>query len=498
MRRLDPIKIAWRAGRGSPSTGSQSWPRVLARIAFGLLPALLGAVWLRVRLDGWMDASGDLAAQRLFSFVVAAAIAAAIVTALVSLDTAISGDEPIVLLILPLTPAERLWIATLRVVRDWRCMLVLTSVLASAAALAPVAPFWAFALLGGGSMGSVAGGAGAICGVVTWTRLPSGRRMLAVAIALAMFAILVGISTRYPVSVEFGVVATGVVLGLCVTSSLLLVNRAKWLGGMYVRAVQALATPAMSRTVRRVPGAVWIASRRGATAAIITKDVLVQGRDPFFMLRVVVTVWALPAFLLLRQRDILNGWSDVQLVSCLVAALTIYSLVDTSPSPIGAEGERLGLWILAPTSLRALLLAKLGVHGLPLLFQGVVMVTVIGVWIGMSALELAAALVLVPLLIAGPVTFLVLVSASDIRLDVPLESGMPTTLHEHMPHSPRRLWLVNGTILLVATGTILVWWLPPIAAILLLVVLDATVAKVCWTTGHRALRSLTVAHSRVA
>jgi len=370
-------------------------------------------------------------------------------------------------------------------------MLVLTSLSASAVAVAPVAPFWAVALLGGGWFGFVAGAVVAVWGVVAWTRLASGQRMFTVAVAIATLVVLAGIATRYQVEMQSGTIVAAVALGLALLATLAItVHGAEWLGGVYVRAVQALATPAMSRTVRRVPGVQWLASRRGAAAAMITKDILVQSRDPFFMLRVVVTISALPAFLLLRQRDILSSWSNVQLVSCLAAALSIYSLVDSTPSPIGAEGERLGLWILAPTTIPDLLIAKLAVFLPFLLIQGVVMVSLIGVWIGMPVVELIVTQVLTVLLIAGPVTFLVWASASDMHLDIALESGMPTTLHEHVPHTPRRLWLLNGTLLLGAVMTLMVWWLPPMTAMLLLIVLDIAIATVSWTVGHRFLRSV--------
>lgn len=437
-----------------------------------------------------MDAGDEVAAQRLFSLIVTAAIMAALMTALVTLETAISGDEPIVLLTLPLTSMERLWIAALRTMGDRRLFLVLTSVLASAAALVPVAPFWAASLLGVGWTGCIIGGASAICGVATWTRLASGRRLLTVAVAVALIGSLVGITTRAQVTGESGTIVASFALGLSLTTGLVVVNRAEWLGTVYVRAVQALATPAMSRGVRRVPGIRWLSSRRGATAAMIAKDVLVQSRDPFLLLRIVVTAAALPLSLWLRQRDVLSGWSDVQFVSCLAAALTIYSLVDSTPSPIGAEGERLTLWVLAPTTISNLLIAKLAVFLPPLLIQGAVMVTSIGVWIGMPLAELVVLLVMVALLVAGPATFLVLASASDVHLDVALERGMLTTLHEHVPHTPRRLWLLSGTMLLAAAMILLVWLLPPLGAMPVLAATDVAIATVCWIAGQRFLRSV--------
>lgn len=346
MRPADPVRTAWRAGRAPASPGGWSWLRGPLRIGFGLLPAVLGAVWLRTRLDGWEAAGREVTAQRIHYLVVTTAITAAIVTALVTLDRAISGDDAIVLLTLPLTSTERLWIAALRTVGDWRCMLVLTGLLASAAALAPVAPFWAVALLGGGVVGLVSGG----LGVVAWSRMASGWRIPCVVLTISIIGLFVWTSTRVQVNAEADSIVAG---GALVLASLALTGRrAGWLGRVYIRAVQTLATPAGPLTVRAVPGATWLTSRRGAAAAMIAKDVLVQDRDPFFLLRVVVTAAALPLFLWLRNLDALRGWEDAQLLACLVAALTVYSLVDTVPSPIGAEGERLMLWAIAPTSWR--------------------------------------------------------------------------------------------------------------------------------------------------
>lgn len=440
-----------------------------------------------------------MAAQRLTYLVVTTAITAAIVTGLVTLDRAISGDNPIVLLTLPLTPAERLWIAALRTLRDWRVAVVLTGLLASAVALAPVEPFWAVALLGVGWAGSIAGAIGAVCGVDAWSRLASRRRVLAMALPVALMALLVWGGRRLQVTAGVGPIAAGIGLGLATLATLAGTGPvAERLGRVYIRAVQTLATSAVSSTVRAVPGVTWLTTRRGAAAAMIAKDVLVQGRDPFSLLRIAVTAAALPLFLLVRNRDALRGWEDAQLLAGLAAALTVYCLVDSIPSPIGAEGERLTLWAIAPATWRDLLIAKLTVFLPPLMLQGVVMVAVIGIWTGMSGMDVATALVLAILAIAGPVIFLVWASASDVRLDVALESGMATTLHEHMPHTPRRLWLLNGTTLILGGMILAVWWLPLPGAVLLLGTIDVVIALAGWAAGQRFLRSVIPPRSRPA
>lgn len=491
MRATDTFRTAWRAGHPHGSTRGRSWQRSVPRIGFALLPAVLGAIWLRFRLDGWVAAGEDVTAQRLQVVVVTTGITAAIVTAIVTLERAISDDDMLILLTLPLTPSERFRIAAVRIVRDWRCALVLTGILISAVALAPVEPFWALILLASGWIAFVSAVAGTITGVVAWSRLAGGRRLLGLAVPLAMMGLLVSVAARRHIQAEADTIVAGIALGLALLATLTITGgRAERIGRLHILAVQALATPSAPRTVRRVPGTTWLASRPGPAAAMVAKDVLVQSRDPFMILRIVVTVAALPVFAQVRKLDIVSGLPDVQLVACLVAALTIYSLLDSMPSPIGAEGERLSLWWTAPVTLHDLLIAKLAVYGPPLLLQGAVMVTVIGGWTGMTSPELAATLTLAILMIAGPVTFLTWTSALDLRLDIQLESGMPTTLHEHVPHTPKRLLLFNGAPLIAALMTVVVLRMPFPVAALFLASIDGAIAFGCWAVALHSLRRI--------
>ena len=266
------------------------------------------------------------------------------------------------------------------------------------------------------------------------------------------------------------------------------------LGRSYISAVQLSTTPRATNRVRRIIGTTTLANRlelwRTPMGAMVIKDLLVQSRDWFFYLRVVVVIGSLPLFLQVRELDPLRGWTTVQLLACFVAVLTIYSLIDTSPSPIGSEGERMRLWLLAPTSHADLLWVKLGVYLLPLLLQSMVMVALIGSWIGMPWTVRLEAFALTALMVAGPVTFLVWGSACDMDIDLALESGMPTTIHEHVPNTAQRLWLLNLSVLLVSVMALATWRLEPYQAVFVLGTTDLLIAVLTWKAAVRYLHRM--------
>jgi len=137
-----------------------------------------------------------------------------------------------------------------------------------------------------------------------------------------------------------------------------------------------------------------------------------------------------------------------------------------------------------------LLRAKVAVFLAPLLVQGVATVLMIGWWTGLAGTELVVALTFTVLLVAGPVAFIVLGSAFDLRLDVPLESGLPTTIHEHVPHTPQRLWLLNFSVVIVGLMGFVAWRLSAVGAVAILAAIDILVATVTWVAARRVLRTL--------
>lgn len=472
-----------------------SGPGVFLRIAIALIWALISFVWLRTRINGWQDAGGDMFHQRLLVLILMTVIGIAAVTALNMLQSGISGDEALTWLLLPMTPADRVRIALVRVMFARDGVLALTAVLTSVLAISLYDPVWAAVALVAGWLGVSTGTVGAVLGVSLWSGEPGVFRRLALVPMLGVVAapgvmLWTGTVPVLPQPTLVGIAGSLMVVSLIGMTG----GRATRLGMAYVRAVQLANAPGITRSARRIPGVSMLIRRldlrRTPVAAMIAKDLLVQSRDWFFSLRFIVFFGSVPLFLQLRQLDTVIGWPIAQTLAIFAAVLTTYSLIDTCPSPIGIEGERLNLWLIAPTTHADLLRAKLAVFLVPLLFQGMGTVVLIGWWIGLPWIELASSLALTTLLVAGSVTFIVLGSAFDLRLDVPLESGMPTTIHEHVPDTAPRLWLLNISVLIVVSMAAVIWNVPPPGAAAILIAINTLVVVVTWTAATRHLRRL--------
>lgn len=479
-----------------PRAGDRrSWPRRLIPIVSGLAWMVLGSIWLHARIQGWESAGADVASQHFLTIALASIFASAVITGLAMLQTSISGDAALLLLTLPLSPAERLGVALVRTAGDSRTILTGMSAAAGACTVALSDPWWASVIAMALLIGFVIGSIGTIYLVCLWTDGSwSARGILLVGVAAAlMLPIWLRWRDQMP-ELHAGATA-GSALALTASAGFAITGgRAAALGRAYVRAVQIAGIPATSHSVRRIAGVTPLAGRlqlrRDPASAMIVKDLLVQSRDWFFSLRIIVTLATLPLFLQVRKLDLLDGWTTVQLAVCLTGILAIYSLVDTAPSPIGGEGERLSLWLLAPTGPGDLLRAKLAVFLLPLLIQAAIMGGLIGIWTGLSTTSIVGALALTSLMVTGPAWFLILGSSFDLRLDLPLESGLPTTLHEHAPVTPQRLWLLNLSLLMTGLMVVAVWKLPLAGAAFALVIIDAVIAVTTWRAAFRHLLRL--------
>jgi hypothetical protein len=130
---------------------------------------VISSIWLRTRIDVWHAAGDDVLSQRLLWLTLTIFVAIAAVTALTMLETSMSGDEAILLLTLPLTSAERVMIALVRVVRDRTVVFVLMNAVITSVTVSVSAPGWASVILMTAWLGLVLGSVGAIYGVCLWS-----------------------------------------------------------------------------------------------------------------------------------------------------------------------------------------------------------------------------------------------------------------------------------------------------------------------------------------
>ncbi len=214
---------------------------------------------------------------------------------------------------------------------------------------------------------------------------------------------------------------------------------------------------------------------RSVTGAMLVKELLYQGRNPWNWLRIPVTlVYLLPfpwCYALIASR----GMTRDVFMAVYLAFVVLLNLIDAAPSPFGSEGNRLTLYLTAPLTTRALLRAKLLTYLLPLWCLAIVLGIALGGWLQSAFFTMILVLVQVLLLISGPMILLILGSIWDEDLNIAVEGAAQAFLIEQLPSTPRRLWLIGLMYLLFVTMLVLLWKLPLLLACMLLVGIDLAV-----------------------
>jgi hypothetical protein len=271
---------------------------------------------------------------------------------------------------------------------------------------------------------------------------------------------------------------------------------AGWAGRLYVASFHIIEGRSGPRTAVNVPGIQVIggllARNRNLTSALFRKALLGRSRSALNWARVVAILVYLALFPPIREALTAYDISDTLAVVGYTALLCVLAIIDSAPSPIGGEGNRLTLYLTAPFTIAEILRAKLTVFLAPVLLAGLAITLLLGRWIGLSAYEVGYAASAVALIVVGDTALLVWGSVWDEDLDVVLEGAMQTLLHEEAPITTRRLWLLNMSLLLLVVGLTLVWKLPAVLALPALVVLDGVVLAVAWRFSCAYLRRLLV------
>lgn len=217
-----------------------------------------------------------------------------------------------------------------------------------------------------------------------------------------------------------------------------------------------LRSQAQSRTLGAplLPGrraaVALLARHRTAWAALWSKDLLTRGRSWLGWLRLLMLpIWLLALPWALRFAT-LRGFEAPRLALLISLLVPYVILVESNPSPIGNEGNRVALWLSAPRSLARMLRAKwIASAAPPLLSAGAL---ALGLTLGLGAGTRAAAIVALDalLLLIAPLALVVWGSALELRLGDHVEGAIETLTNEEAPTTPLRVILVNlGALLLL-------------------------------------------------
>lgn len=376
----------------------------------------------------------------------------ALLAMLGALHHGIDSERAQLLAILPIDPSDRfrglLVVTLLEGMGRWPLVVPLAAIGGFGAS---AWRWWLLVLTG--IPAAVALGATLALGAARWL-LPPGRALpLLLAGATGIPLLLVVAARRLAGMLEnaspLAVAPVGLGLGWLLVGPL-----AGPLGRLYQRGF--LRSQAQSRTLGAplLPGrrtmATLLSHRRDPWAALWIKDLLTRGRSWLAWLRLLtIPIWLL-ALPWVSRLAMARGLEAPRL-GLLIALLVPYViLIETNPSPIGNEGDRVTLWITAPLSLARLLRAKWISSVAPLILVAGALGVALTLWLGAGVRAAASVALDAVILLVAPLSLVVWGSVLELRLRHHVEGAIETLTNEEAPATPLRLMLVNlGALLLI-------------------------------------------------
>ena len=486
------LRSGWNAVRFDPQARVTS----LIAVGFGLAVGVWGVHRLVSRVLVWQAGGQAILAGKLWLSSLAVWSGLSFLAVLTFLQLGFGNDRFVLYLTAPITPATRFRTLYGLVLLEglWSWLPLAAGVMAVSLALTvgwPAVPWTAFLMVG-------AAFAVWCSAVVTLLLIcfigPHQRKWFRVSVvvglgvlALATAALVITQTSAPPSPFRATILLTALLaVGLG--------PLAGWAGRLHGTAFHVIEGRAGPRTAVNVLGTRQLtrllARYRTLTGAFFVKGVLNRSRNSLSWARVVAILVYLALYPQIRSALAGYGIPDTLLVVGYAALLCVLAIIDSAPSPIGSEGNRLTLYLTAPFEIEQILRAKLVLFLAPILVMGLAVTLLLGRGTGLTGSELGFATLAVALILIGDTGLLVWGSTWDEDLDLAVEGAMQTLLHEEAPITVRRLWLLNLGLLLLAVGLTLVWKLPAVLALPALVVLDGVVMAVAWRFSNVYLRRL--------
>jgi len=265
-------------------------------------------------------------------------------------------------------------------------------------------------------------------------------------------------------------------------------------GKLYIAAFLSIQSRDWSRKTIGIPGiralSRYLARYRNLTGALFVKELLNQSRNVLFWGRMVVLLAALVFFPLLHTAVASYRFSDTIFVVAFASGLALLTILEQAPNAISGEGNHLSLYLAAPFDFAALLRAKLLVFLLPVLSEGLAIDFIVSWRLGLTIGAIGFSAIAVALVIIGCTALPVWGGIWDENLNLAVEGGIQMMMQEEAAITPRRLVLLNLSLLLFAASLLLVWKLPPMLAITALFLLNALILPTTLLVSQRYLRHL--------
>jgi hypothetical protein len=265
-------------------------------------------------------------------------------------------------------------------------------------------------------------------------------------------------------------------------------------GKLYEEAFHEMEGRTRSRTVINVPGVrllnKLLRRYRNLTVAIMVKGLLNQSRNVFTWGRVAIILVSIAIFPMIQTLLISFEFSKMLLAVVYASGIAILAIIDYAPYAVSSEGSRLVYYLVARVSIKAYLRSRLMVLLIAALVVGLAISIAMSWWIGLSMLELAQTVTMVSLIVIAYTSFCVWGSVWDEDLNIVSEGMMPVISQEELPFTPRRLQLLGLSFLLIGMMFLLIWRLPVSLSVPSLILLDAIVLISGWHFSKAQIQGL--------
>ncbi|MCG8346554.1 MAG: hypothetical protein MI924_02080 [Chloroflexales bacterium] len=455
----------------------------------GCMLSLGSARWLHAQLPEWRLAGDAIFQARLWLLLIGGWLVVGGLTAIVTLRDELGGNAATLLMTMPLDDSARFRALCGKLLLEQLALICLSAL---PLALALDWAEWAWVLLD--LAGKVAATFSSVVGTLLVVRLlTSFRQMIKRFAQAALIGVFLGLLVRFAGLLDSpwpapSPLALALLAGLW--SGMIIGPLAEPLGKLYTVAFYALQAQPRPHRAITPPGVRWLAGvlsrRRGVTAALLSKDLLARSRDLFSWALFVVLLYLAP-FPWVYDKVAAYGITEPLFMAAYVIGLVLFTILDGAPSPFGGEGNRLALLLLAPVDGAVILRAKFSGFVTLLLFEGLALSLILGLWQGITPVDMLFVSVVAALAIVGVTGLITWGSAWDIDLNLPIEGATQALIYERVPSTLCRIALMLLSFILAAALLIVLWRLPPLPGLVVVTGGVALVLLVSWRIGRAGL-----------
>lgn len=267
---------------------------------------------------------------------------------------------------------------------------------------------------------------------------------------------------------------------------------ARPLGNLYSVTFRSLQSGGNAKNAFTLPGVHLLqralARRRSLVTALFAKSLLNQSRNWLFWLRLSFSIALITLFPLVHAFVTLYGFSATIQVIGYASGIAVWHVLEVAPGAISGEANRLTLYLITPLKLAQIIGAKLVLFLLPVLIEGLFVALFLNWLVKLSPSQLSFVLIAVSCIITASITLPVLGSVWDEDLNATVEGRVQTLLQEETPISPKRMGLLNLSVLLFVGMLLVAWKVQVIIALASLTGIVVVIFVGMWRFSNVSLR----------